>query len=222
MRDNRWNIIGAAAGAVFVVLVLVGNGMTPTAEAAGSMEAFLTELRAGGGFFGPAVALEMLGFVAFALFVSELHRRLRASDDRTLLPTVALVGGGLMLAVKLASGAPLVALDQRLADVDVATAQLLVDLNDGAFVLTWLPLGLFVLATSLSARRTGLFHSTLTWSGIVIGAASIAGTLVAGAGPAVIAFLLSLLWMLATSVVIVVGDVRRRVESLAPAWSVEV
>lgn len=220
--------IGAASGAAAVVLMLAGNsvfagaGEDPTGAQA--IAAFSAS-EAGARTLG--LALELAGFVAFAFFVAFLYRSLRASggpeDGRA---TVALIGGMLFLAVKVTGGAPLAALSASGAELGPELALALLALNDGAFVMGWLALGLFLLGAGAAAFPTRSLPRAVSVAGMVIGIAAVAATATLGAGPGVLTFLLSLLWIVVTSVILVLREVRAPASPGGAvddaAWSVEI
>lgn len=230
MTGTTRSPIAAASGAAAVVLMLAGNsvfagaGEDPTGE---QVIAAYSAAEAGTRTLG--IGLELAGFVAFAFFVAYLHRILRATAGAVgWRATVALIGGVLFLAVKVASGSALVALAGNGAALGPDLALLLLALNDGAFVMGWLALGLFLTGTAAAALPARALPRTMSVAGLVIGIAAVAATATLGAGPGVLTFLLSLLWIVATSSVLtrreLRGPVREPIREPVgdPAWSVEV
>ncbi len=221
MTDTTRSPIAAASGVAAAVLMLAGNGVfagageDPTGE---QVIAAFSAAEAGTRTLG--IGLELAGLVAFAFFVSYLHRILRAGGGAgSWRATVALIGGVLFLAVKVASGAPLVALAGKGADLGPDLALALATLNDGAFVMGWLALGVFLLGAAAAALPERALPRAVSVGGVVIGVAAIGATATLGAGPGVLTFLLSLLWIVVTSVVLT----RRALRGPArePSWSVE-
>ncbi len=230
MTETTRSPIGAASGITAVVLMLAGNsafagaGEDPTGAqviaAFSSAEAGLRTL---------GIALELAGFVAFAFFVAFLYRTLRVGDgDDNWRATVALIGGMLFLAVKVASGAPLVALTANGADLGPDLALALLALNDGAFVMGWLALGVFLLGAGAAAFPTRTLPRAVSIAGLVIGVAAVAAAATLGEGPGILTFLLSLVWIAVTSVTLVRRELRRPSPAAAAAstgdaaWSVEI
>ncbi len=226
MNNIARSPFAAASGAAAVVLMLTGNsvfagaGENPTGEqviaAYSEAEAVVRTL---------GIGLELAGFVAFAFFVAYLHRILRGGGDReTWRPTVALIGGVLFLAVKVSSGAALVALSADGTALGPDVALLLQALNDGAFVMGWLALGVFLLGAAAAALQTRVLPRPVAIAGAVIGVAAVAATATLGAGPGVLTFLLSLLWIVVASVVLTRRALRQPAEGVGreSAWSVEV
>ena len=126
---------------------------------------------------GGAVTLELLSFAALALFAGYLCTRVRAGG---WLATAALAGGVIAIAVKLASFAPMLAGYVLRHGISPETARVLSDMNGAAFVVDWLPTGLFVACAAgaaLAARTSG---RTLGWGGVVAGTAALIVTAVTG------------------------------------------
>lgn len=178
----------AATG--YVVAALVGNGL------AGG-ETGVQDL-AGTPAYTAGIVLEALGLVALMLLVTWAGTRLDPWWSR--LTTVA---GTTTLAVKLASGASLSAAVHD--DLDAGVAEALVAVNDWAFVVHWLPFGVFVLAIALGARQAGLLRAFGAWTGSVLGTLMAVQALVVMGTPAAmvpVPFLLSLFWLAVVGVVV--------------------
>lgn len=199
---------GAAAGIGFVVLLLVGNGLTeagaPTADTDEAALEYLQLLATGSNRIG--LAMELLGFGLMAAFIARLHSALRdAEGPGAWLPGFALIGGVLTLAVKLSWGAgTLAALWQR-DEIDAAAAALLLDVGDAAFLVTCATFGLLLLGAGASAFSSGLLPRWLSIGGIVAGGVASLGLLATDsldAGPGIIGWLLGLVWVVATSIVL--------------------
>jgi hypothetical protein len=178
----------AATG--YVVAALVGNGL-----AGGE-----TDVRdlAGTPAYAVGIALEALGLVGLLLLVAWAGARLGPFWSR-----VATVAGTTTLAVKLASGASLSAAVHDGLDAGVAEA--LQAVNDWAFVVHWLPFGVFVLAIALGAKAAGLLRAPGAWVGAILGALMAAQALVVMGTPAAMVplpFLLSLFWLAVVGVVV--------------------
>ena len=110
--------------------------------------------------------------------------------------------GLLSAAVKIASGAPMFALGWR-ADTGVSDglAAALVDMNGIAFVLTWALDAVLLAAAGGVNLRTRCLPRWLGWFALVTAPFLLASVSVAMAGPPV--FLLGLVWIVATSVTLV-------------------
>ncbi|MGH8888848.1 MAG: hypothetical protein ACRDV3_03705 [Acidothermaceae bacterium] len=203
--------IGASTGALFVGLILIGNqmnvaGTDQSAHASGANVLRGAIHQAGSTTAKIGLALEVLGFVAFIAFLgylADLWRRHSRGGGNNLAPGAAIVAGITMLAIKLGSGAPMLALyiDRKTLSPDVA--QVLNDLGSAAFIVSWLPYAAFVAAAAFALRRTSLVGRPTTYVGAFIGIAGIALALVGfndpvNANPA--AFVLGLVWTLVVSV----------------------
>jgi hypothetical protein len=207
---------GALTGAAYVLLVMVGSGIATgnqTNNPSGPQavryfaHADSTSARAGS-------AMEILGFVALALFVGWMAGALRRrSGPAPWLASAVVVGGTATIAVKLASVFPEIAaisLGKRL------TPQLALVLDGqagGGFVVSFLTFGIFMLAMGLSLLSTGLLGRIAAWTAVLLGVACIVVVMVShtlNATP--IPFLLGLLWILVVSVRLAVRPPRREAE----------
>ena len=186
----------AATGGAFAVLVVVGNGI-------------YTE--GGGATLGYAV--ELLGYVALAVFVSWIALSFDAVHRGATM--LAVVGGATMLAVKLGGWtAARASLEESLAaEVSAGLAQV----DEVAFVLGWLPYGLLMIGLSLAAGRAGRLPRPMVWVGIAAGLGCVLAVPVSTSEPFVLPWLFSLLWLIAASILLARG--RRRGDR---EWSVEV
>jgi hypothetical protein len=205
--------IGAATGAAFVALILVGNGMTSGVSTAASAhpagEQVLRDAahQASSAAFTAGLVLEVLGFAAFIVFLGYLagvrHRRVPGRGPGGIAAGAAVVSGAVMLAIKLGSAAPLGVLSIDHGHLSPQLAQVLSDLSGVAFVITWLPFAIFVAAVAAGLHRTALVGRPTAYSGLVLGIAGL-GLSIAGAsdplGANPVAFLLGLAWLFAVSV----------------------
>jgi hypothetical protein len=202
--------VGAATGAAYVVLIFVGNMMNtagtsqathPTGEqvlADVAHQASSTTAKVG-------MTLEILGFVAFIAFVGYLIDVLgRRGAQRTgWVAGGAVVAAVTMLVIKLGWAAPYLALFIDRDHLSPEIAQVLNDVNGGAFVLSWLPFGCFVLGLAYALWQAELVGRPTAYIGGLLGAAGIVLAFVGlmdplGANP--LAFLFGLLWLAAVSV----------------------
>jgi hypothetical protein len=156
----------------------------------------------GGNLFGGDTArrVELVGMLLFLPFLGYLSGVLRqAEGGNGWLATTALVSGLAAVTIKLASAAPLLAADRETTGTPLHDA--LVNINDISFVLTMLPLAVFAAAAAAVALRTHVLPRWLGWLAAVAAPALVANGLSfrSEEGPA---FLLFLLWLVATSVVL--------------------
>jgi len=199
--------LGFAAGAAWVVLILVGNGIT---ESGASLEdtpeaaAAYFALQQTGSHRG-AVGLELLGFCLMVVFVARLYAALRdAERPGGWLAGLALAGGVTTVAIKLSSAAGLV-VGLSVDDLSGEQAQLLLRLGDAAFLVAAMTSGLLVVGVAGSALTSGLLPHWLGLLGLPIGLLAVVGSLAPSSldgGPGVPGFLLGLLWLATVSVLL--------------------
>jgi len=223
-RISRW--LGPLSGLAYVVLINVGNGLaaagSPDVNASG--EENLAYLRSN---VGPKVtaglALELLGFVAFVFFIGYLYRLLRNAEARDgWLSAVALIGGIATVSVKLSSLAAVIAADLRRDVLSADLARTLVDLSGGAFVVSWFTTGIFLLGIAASGLQTAVVPKAICWTGLLLAVGCLAGTVSPFAGPAVLPFVLSMLWTIALSLVLTRRSMRAAPGGQpAKGWAVE-
>jgi hypothetical protein len=200
--------IGAASGIAYVGLVLVGNALDTAGskvDESSSAAAILADLRDHNGLTAHVgIAMELLGFLALVGFVAYLAGLLRNAEGRDgWLAGAALNAGLLTLAVKVSSLAPMIAAYARLDAIDANTARTLVDINNAAFFVSLGTTAALVGFASLSALASGALPRRLATIGATLGGLGLATLAFGYDGPAVLPFLLSLLWLAAVSIVLV-------------------
>jgi hypothetical protein len=198
---------GALTGAAYVVLVMVGNMMSTDrspgphpAHPTGQQDITSLHWLAGSVSGQVGVTLELVGFAALVLFAGYLCARVRAGG---WLATAALAGGVIAIAVKLASAAPMFAAYVMRDGISPEMARVLTDMGNAAFVVDWLPTGLFVACAAGAALATRTLGRTLGWGGVVAGTAAVIVTAVTGVHVLTanaLPFLICLLWILVVSV----------------------
>lgn len=213
--------LGAASGVAYLVVSAVGNGLATSGQPGvlASGEELLAWYKAN---TGPAVTvgigLEFLGFAAFMFFLAYLYGVLRDAEGQGgWLATAALGGGLVSVAVKLASYGSIWAAMARRDVLSAEAARTLTDLNSGAFFASWFTHGIFLVAVSAVVLQTGVLPRILGWSGLVLGVGCIAAIMAPTAGPAVVPYLLSGLWLLAVSVVLLRRATREPLPATQPA-----
>ena len=202
--------LGAATGAAFVVLILVGNQMATAGSGQSARPTGDQVLRDAAHQVSSAsvtvgVALEVLGFAAFIVFLgylADVLRRGAAGRRGSIAAGTGIVSGAVMVAVKLGSAAPVMALWVDHSTISPQLALVLNDLGGVAFVISWLPSAIFVAAAAAALHRVGLVGRPTAYCGFVLGAAGLILTIIGihdpfSANP--LAFLLGLLWLLAVS-----------------------
>lgn len=203
--------IGAATGALFVVLTLIGNqismsGTDQSAHPTGASVLKDAAYESGSTASTVGFVLEFLGFVAFIGFVGYLADAWRRRTDRAqgnIGAGVAVVAGVVMLAIKLESVAPMGAVMIDRKTMEPALAQALNDTNTMSFVLSWLPFAVFVAATAFALRKTSLVGRPTAYIGAFIGVAGTGLALLGLNDPTdgnPMGFMLGLLWTLVVSV----------------------
>ncbi len=193
-----------AGGLVFVATTLLGNSLTGSVvEADADLDGpqALADLAAlsGSGTAQLGLAFELVGLVALMVFVGSLADRLRSRGATAACLAVA---GGVMLAVKLASGSALLAGLAHHEDLSPDVALALVSMNDAAFVLCWLPFSILVLAVASGLGRERTVGRPTALAGGVLGAlclvAAVMGVL-DSATAVPVPFLLCVLWVAVVS-----------------------
>lgn len=202
-RWSGWDRAGALCGAAYIVMINVGN----TLETGGSTDAHPSGAADLAGFGGhPTLAqgigfgLEFTGLLSFLVFLGWFAWFLRSrGGPAPWLGSVAGLAGGVTIAVKLASVMPMGAGDLDHAVLTPALARVLADMNGAAFVLTFLPFGVFMLAAGLAILTSHALGRVAGWTAVVIGAAGIGLTLATGVDPVStnpMPFVFGMLWVL--------------------------
>ena len=196
---------GALSGAVGFVLITVGSdvlGTAPgpqTAHPSGQQGLDHLQWLAANTSAQVGVTLELLGFAMSIIFIGYLCTRVRGAG---WLATAALAGGTIWIAVKLASGAPVFAAYVLRDEITPQTARLLFDMNGAAFVVTWIPEGIFVACAAAAALMCGVLGRVLGWGGVIVGGATVLLTAVTGVNVLAanfLPFLFCTLWTLLVS-----------------------
>lgn len=203
---------GALAGLGFVVAVLAGNSLTESAAGNGAL-ADLTALSSSTAA-RLGLGLELLAFVLLLGFAAEVAAR----SARGAAVHLSVLAAAVMVAVKLGSGAAVLGAVHDPGPLDQASADLLVDANGAAFVLSWLGFGGFVAAGAVALAAGGAVGRVLRGLGLGLGVLTVAAGIVGSVVPAAavpIPFLLALLWTGVVSARLSV-PARRRADSVAP------
>lgn len=183
---GRWAPLAATG---FVAAALAGNSLTEAVDGGFAARAVSDAYRAG-------IAVEVAGLSLLVVFLAWCWSLLGGRASRTL--PLGLTAGTAFVALKLGSGAALLAGCSQHETLGRDAERLLVALNDAAFVLGWPLWGLFLLGVALGCRAAGRVGRVVAGVGLVLGV--LTSTLgIIGAGFAALAvpipFLLSLLWL---------------------------
>lgn len=196
MKRNRTLVISALLAGLGP---LVGNGLYAGPGTDG--DKILAE--AGDGL--PAVAyvaytVELLGFAALAVLLAWLVAYLFGRAPVAAVATG--IAGSAMLAVKVGSAGPMMVAYDMPEKLDPTTAEVLISLNDQAFVVSG-----FLMCVAFLAAGVGLlateFPRWLSWWATVAGALGVVAGVVGIAKPDAympIPFLLLLVWMIAVAI----------------------
>lgn len=180
--------LAAASGAFFVIAIMVGPAMVESDSVAVARASY---------------ALAVLGFTAFIVFVGFMHRILRAAEGPDgWVATVALSAGLLYSAIRFEAQAPRMVEAYRGDALSPELARTLVDLNDMAFVVGGLLLGLYAASAGWVCVKHGLLSRWLGWFGLVAGVLAVVAGIVGMVSPDLyfpLAFVACLIWTLLIS-----------------------
>lgn len=197
--------LAAASGAFYVVGVLVGGALVQSESGVVARASY---------------ALAVLGFTAFVVFVGFLHRILRLAEGPDgWVATVALGAGLLHSAVRFEAQAPRMVGAYRGDALSPELSRTLVDLNDMAFVVTGLLLGLYTAAAGWVCLAHRLQPGWLGWFGLVTGLIAVIAGGVGMVDPGSyipLAFVAGLVWTLVVSILLTVRPRRWTAERPQP------
>lgn len=177
---------------------LVGNGLYagPTASGTALLRDLAEPLSARAAL---GLTLEVVGLLALVVFLAALVAALAAGRSSIAAGGTAIAGGA-MVAVKLGSVTPVLALRADPEGVPAEVAEVLIGTNDAAFVVSGLLLSLSLAFAGVGLLASGAVPGWLGWWPVLAGGL---GVLAAGAGVLLpdsyvpVPFLLLLLWMMA-------------------------
>jgi hypothetical protein len=206
MRTQR---LAAATGAIYVVAVMVGNGIATAGQSnVPSGQQVLHDLQHRTTAQSVGILLEVLSFAALMIFLGYLYRVLRRAERPDgWAAAAALVTGIVPLAIKLGSAAPGLAAFLRRDELSPDLARTLDDIGGAAFVISGYAFGVFVAVAAGAAFATRALPRWLTITGLVVGALTVVAGLAGVLDPAgyvPVPFLLCTAWILVTSIVLTV------------------
>lgn len=200
MKRNRTLIVSALVAGLGPLL---GNSLYVGPDGG---ESILAEARDGLPVAAHAgLALELVGFIGLLLVFAWLVVFLL---DRTpIAAAVAGVAGAAMVAVKVGSAAPLMVVHATPEKLDPMSAEVLISLNDQAFVVSG-----FLMCLAFTAAGSGLLASDfprwLAWWATAAGGLGVVAGLVGIVRPEAyvpIPFLLLLVWLIAVAITAATG-----------------
>ena len=207
MNTSLLTRVGAACGALYVVIAILANDVlgSSSPDSTASAATIGAWWRANPPTSGDWALgfLELVALLCFPVFVITLAWLLqRADGGATWLPWAVLGMGLVSAAVKIASGAPMFALAWRANDgISNGLAAAMVDMNGAAFVLTWALDAVVLAAAGGVILRTRCLPRWLGWFALATAPLLLANIPMAISGPPL--FLLALIWIVATSITLV-------------------
>ena len=228
MLTSTRDRVAAATGALFVVLVTVGNqidvaGADQSAHPTGASVLHEAAAQAHSTSALIGFMLEFLGFMAFVVFLGyllDLRRRTSTPGSGAVASATAVCAGLTMLTIKLGSAVPMGAVLLDHAGMSPELARVLSDMGGVAFVLGWLPYAVFVGAAALGLHRARLVGRPTAIIGAVVGAAGLVLALIGLENPIngnPMAWMAGLLWTLVVSVRLAVRPGTARQEAPEPS-----
>lgn len=207
MDDVKWERYGAAAGVVFVILVLIASflpGESPPSIDDGAVT-IAKYFHGHSGAIQAGAFLAGLSSIALLWFLGSLWSRLRRPDDTRRLATIAAGGGVVTIALVLIGFSMNATIALRLTSLGLLGARFFYTLSSVVIAMASFSIAVLVIATSVAAIRAKVFPFWLGWVGGALGVLWV----IAGLGVATdnsgifsvgfIAFVLWLVWILVIS-----------------------
>jgi hypothetical protein len=208
--DRLWQRLGAAGGILYVALALTGNtvGFVEPPAPNASRDAVAAFWAATSATWPLRVSLMLLAFFCFVFFVGSLWDVLRrAEGESSQFAAVALGGGLLTAAVQLGEFPPTYAgIQWANSGLDPNIARMLaLDLNGAGFLLSWFTLAILLSATAVVVIRTWALPQWIGWVATVLAVALLVSVwaAVAISFEFPLPFILTLLWIITVSVVLI-------------------
>lgn len=219
--------LAAAAGACFVVAVVVGSvlnsvGSNADGDDSVSVAAYQRELTTTNRIGWSLIVLGLLAMVAFLGYLHRWLRRFEAADD--WLSTAVLGAGLLFLALSLGELVTVMAGRNPGDDLTTAVASTLLDLDEAAFAVSGLMFGVFILLTGVHITAYRALPGWLGLLGVLCGglAATAGGVAVVSMGSYFpLPYVASLAWMLGLSILLTISAPAERGTLLSPSRTAE-
>lgn len=210
---DRVRRAGGLAGVLFVVLALVAlflPGTPPKADEVSKISAYFIDKR--GGILASNFLLG-LAFTFFLIFVGALRTRFGAGDRDNIRPGSIALAGGIAGAVLVLAGAAVLngAVFQVAKAGDANLNHALYDVSNDLFIMAGFGFAVFFLGAALAIRATGALPSVLAPIALVIALLSLiscvglfatSGFFAIGGAFGFVGPVLSVLWVLAVSVLL--------------------
>jgi len=151
------------------------------------------------------MGLILIGVCLFVPFFHTLAALLAPDDSSSWLAGATRAGGTLTAALALTGAAPQITAAIMLDDGELtpALAKALGLLNAGSWILTWVGIALAMTVASCLGLRHRRLPRPVAWSGLALGVALLGAALLVWVSDGVmLVWMLSMLWLIATSVVV--------------------
>jgi hypothetical protein len=206
--------LAAACGALFPFAIIVGDDTINGAGEAPAIDAPIAEVNdylasaagaSADGSYWIGRGIGVLGFVALLVFTVYVARTIRNREGSGGLLSGFALGGGLVAVVLglLAAITQFAAVARAGEGIDPEVARALLDVSTIAFVGTWLPLAVLIGSVAVAGLRFGILSRWTAIAGGIVTVALLAGLAALPADGAYMAMVLSWLWFIAASVVLV-------------------
>ena len=211
-KPSVFRRLGAACGLIYPLAIVVGDDTINTAGEApaldssiGEVDDYLQKAVDAGGSYWIGRGIGVLAFIALLAFTVYVARTIRDREGSGGLLSGLALGGGLTAVVLgiLAAIAQFAAVGRADEGIDPQVARALLDLSTISFVLTWLPLAVLTGAVAVAGVRFGILSRPISIAGGAVTVALLAGLAALPADAAYMAMVLSWLWFIAASVVLV-------------------
>jgi hypothetical protein len=168
MDDTKWEQYGAAAGLVFVVLVVVsafiaGSPPEPDDRPREILDYFLDN----SGRIKAGTYIGALAIPAFLWFLGSVWSRIRRVEDARRLATIA-AGGGIVGATLVTAGGAVTATTALLTREVGLAAKLFFVLSGALTASGGFGVAVFTAAISIAAIRNATFPESVGYAGLVI------------------------------------------------------